>query len=343
MFQFYLFQLFRNHILDSGAEWTREDGRITRVSKSCLEDLLKKDSAEGEIRKLYKITDDHLYCVGTARQRVKPAVQLLSSSVANAFCEAGDIDKGELIQIIDDWFDVFDSRTRYHSSKQLKNALGVHEEKQVNALNKMLSLMKNITFGGKLKPFMKGIIASTKSLLALWDDLKGRGWSFICTHNLNQDILELYFSNIRSLCGTSDHPRANNFGSRFRILMLSSNCMKVLINQANVSPAENNDEQEWTIFSLGDGASDDFMEESNDGLIDLGDEEDLERELGNTTDKGSLQYISGFIAHKVSSYYTEQKSKNVASYLFSMDCQPGLLKKAPGSGDRVVLAVVWGL
>ena len=234
MFQFYLFQLFRNHILDSGAEWTREDGSITRVSKSCLEDLLKKDSAEGEIAKLYKITDDHLYCVGTERQRVKPAVQLLSSSVANALCEAGDIDKGELIQIIDDWFDVFDSRTRYHSSKQLKNALGVHEEKQVNALNKMLSLMKNITFGGKLKPFMKGIIASTKSLLALWDDLKGRGWSFICTHNLNQDILELFFSNIRSLCGTSDHPRANNFGSRFRILMLSSNCMKVLINGANV-------------------------------------------------------------------------------------------------------------
>ena len=54
------------------------------------------------------------------------------------------------------------------------------------------------------------------------------------------------------------------------------------------------------MFSLGDGAADDFMEESNDGLIDLGDEEDLERELGNTTDKGSLQYISGYIAHKVS-------------------------------------------
>ena len=56
-----------------------------------------------------------------------------------------------------------------------------------------------------------------------------------------------------------------------------------------------------------------------------------------------FQYISGYIARKVSSYYTKPKSKNVASYLFSMDCQPGLLKKAPGSGDRVVLAVVWDL
>ena len=67
------------------------------------------------------------------------------------------------------------------------------------------------------------------------------------------------------------------------------------------------------------------------------------KKIYNTTDQGSLQYISGYIARKVSSYYTKPKSKNVASYLFSMDCQPGLLKKAPGSGDRVVLAVVWDL
>ena len=311
MFEFYLFQLFRNHLLDSGAEWTREDGSVTRVTKYCLEELLRKDSPEGEPAKLYKITDDHLYCVGMARQRVKPAVQLLSSSVANAFCEAGELDKGELIQIVDDWFDVCDSRTHFHGSKQLKNGLGVHEEKQVAALKKMLNLMKNITFGGKLKPFMKGIVTTTKSLLSLWNDLKSRGWSHICTYNLNQDILELFFSNVRSLCGANDHPRANNFGSRFRILMLSSNCMKVLVENANVAPAENSDERdrEWTMLSLTDGVTEDFVEEANDGLVDLGDEGDLEGELGDQTDQGSLQYITGFIARKVSSrYHKEQKS-----------------------------------
>ena len=295
--------MFRNHILDSGADWTREDGSVTRVTKSCFEELLGKDSPEGELSKLYKITDDHLYCVGTARQRVKPAVQLLSSSVANAFCEAGELDKGELIQIIDDWFDVCDSRSQHHRSKQLKNGLGVHEEKQVAALNKMLNLMKNITFGGKLKPFMKGIVASTKSLLALWNDLKHRGWPHICTYNLNQDILELFFSNVRSLCGANDHPRANNFGSRFRILMLSSNCMKVLVDNANVAYAENDDEKEWSILRLEDGATEDFVEEANDGLVDLGDEGDLDRELADKTDEGALQYIIGFIARKVSRRY----------------------------------------
>ena len=71
--------------------------------------------------------------------------------------------------------------------------------------------------------------------------------------------------------------------------------MKVLIDNANVAPAENGDEQEWTMFSLAQGASDDFVEEANDWLIDLGDEEDLERELGNKTDKSSLQNISELI------------------------------------------------
>ena len=237
---------------------------------------------------------------------MKPAVQLLSSSVANAFREAGDLDKAELIQRIDDWFDSFDSRSKYHQSKKLKNGFGIHEEEQTAALNSMLDLMKNITFGGKIKPFMKGIVSSTNSLLALWADLKSRGWGYICTYNLNQDILELYFSNIRSLCGANDHPRANNFGSRFRILMLSSNCMKVLIHNANVVPNENDDEQEWTMFSLTDGASKDFKDEASDGLVDLGDEETLERELAEKTDKGSLQYISGFIARKVSSNYPKE-------------------------------------
>ena len=63
------------------------------------------------------------------------------------------------------------------------------------------------------------------------------------------------------------------------------------------------------MLSLTDGVTEDFVEEANDGLVDLGDEGDLVRELGDQTDQGSLQYITGFIARKVSSrYHKEQKS-----------------------------------
>ena len=257
---------------------------------------------------------------------MKPAVQLLSASVANAFYEAGEEDKGEFIEIIDDWWDVFDSSYEHHRTKRLKNGFGIHEEEQVAALHRMLNLMENITFGGHLKPFMKGIVASTKSLLDLWADLKRRGWGHICTYNLNQDILELFFSNIRSLGGCSDHPRANSFGSRFRILMLSSNCMKVLIDNANVAPSDNEDEQDWTMFSLGEGASQDFVEEANDGLVDCGDEGHLDSELADKTDEGSLQYISGYIARKVSSNYHKEFESGFIFIFFSVDWQPGLLR-----------------
>ena len=57
------------------------------------------------------------------------------------------------------------------------------------------------------------------------------------------------------------------------------------------------------MFSLGNGASEDFVEEANDGLVDLGDEGDLDRELADKTDEGSRQYISGYIARKVSSMF----------------------------------------
>ena len=39
------------------------------------------------------------------------------------------------------------------------------------------------------------------------------------------------------------------------------------------------------MFSLGNGASEDFVEEANDGLVDLGDEGDLDRELADKTDE----------------------------------------------------------
>ena len=156
---------------------------------------------------------------------------------------------------------------------------------------------------------MKGIVAST---LDLWADLKRKGWGHIC--NLNQDILELFFMNIRSLGGASDHPRANNFGSRFRILMLSRNCMKVLINHANVAPLiMMMSEQDWAMFIVVEGASKDFGEEANDGLLNCGDEGNQDRELADKTDEGSLQYISGYIARKFSSNYHKEFE---SSYIF---------------------------
>ena len=55
------------------------------------------------------------------------------------------------------------------------------------------------------------------------------------------------------------------------------------------------------MFILVEGTSKDFIEEANDGLLNCGDEAHQDRELADKTEEGSFQYISGYIALKVSS------------------------------------------
>ena len=57
------------------------------------------------------------------------------------------------------------------------------------------------------------------------------------------------------------------------------------------------------MFILVEGTSKDFIEEANDGLWYCGDEGHQDRDPADKTDEGSLQYISGYIALKVSSDY----------------------------------------
>ena len=82
--------------------------------------------------------------------------------------------------------------------------------------------------------------------------------------------------------------------------------MKVLINHANVAPL-------IMMMSEQEGAYKDFGEEANDGLLNCGDEGNQDRELADKTDEGSIQYISGYIARKVSSNYHKEFE---SSYIF---------------------------
>ena len=79
------------------------------------------------------------------------------------------------------WFDVCDSRSKYHKWKKVKCALGVHEELQLAALDKMLKLMDNATFGPNTnkKHFIKGIRCSTNSIKALYHELRGEKWDYL--------------------------------------------------------------------------------------------------------------------------------------------------------------------
>ena len=90
----------------------------------------------------------------------------------------------DLSKALFQWFDVCDSRSKYHKWKKVKCALGVHEELQMAALDKMMTLMDNATFGPNTnkKHFIKGIRCSTNSVKALYLELREERWDYLITY-----------------------------------------------------------------------------------------------------------------------------------------------------------------
>ena len=62
-----------------------------------------------------------------------------------------------------------------------------------------------------------------------------------------KDALELFFSHIRALGGHCNHPRAAQFGSRYRSLFFSSHTMNILSDSTPVSEAKEVWEPSWNV------------------------------------------------------------------------------------------------
>ena len=181
-------------------------------------------------------------------------MQLFSRSVANSFKLAGEELKAYIVSIINDWFDIMDSRNGYHRYNNLKSGLGAFWESQEEILRKMLALTESMVVGPttnmknprkEMLPFQKGILCSINAVLALWAELKEEGFDWLLTHKLNQDVLENFFSAVRALgCGDSN-PNPVQFCSRLRILKMKNNfdAIQVLIrgSQTSVEPTTDND------------------------------------------------------------------------------------------------------
>ena len=153
---------------------------------------------------------EHLDCQGNARQRVRPAAQLLSHSVATALrCLCPEKSKqADWIETVNSWFDVMNSCQQFDSNS-LKCAFGVHYEEQKAALEKMcqtVSTMRSMKHKNLL-PFQKGILIGSNALIALFNDMKQHfNIQYIRTSGLNQDACENLFSRLRALGISDDHP-----------------------------------------------------------------------------------------------------------------------------------------
>ena len=116
-------KLLRNHTLDEGIV-VRYGNKTIELSKEHFEKLLAFDGTDFKLA--YKVTPAHLEVRGIERQRVRPAMQLFSNSVSQAFIQVFGTeyqDQAKVIQIVDDWVDVMNSGSAYNV-KELRCGLG---------------------------------------------------------------------------------------------------------------------------------------------------------------------------------------------------------------------------
>ena len=181
------------------------------MKKTDIEQVLHEDC--GELKLCPSVSLEHLDCQGNARQRVRPAAQLLSHSVATALrCLHPEKTKqADWIDTVNSWFDVMNSRQQFDRNR-LKCAFGVHFEEQKSALEKMcqaVSKMRSLTHKNLL-PFQKGILIGSRALIALFNEMKENfNIQYIRTSGLNQDSCENLFSRLRALGISDDHPGDN--------------------------------------------------------------------------------------------------------------------------------------
>lgn len=207
----HLLKLLRNHFIDQGVFIDN-----LYLDKTSLEILVKLMN-DSEINTCHKFNQSHLDCQGTERQRVKPAAQLFSNTVAKNLLFWGE-KKSDLfhnlpwrevaafIKTVNDWFDIFNNRNDFISAYS-NNLI------QQNAtLHEMTEYMTDMRFKGHVSMIecQKGVLRSNASLQNLLLYLKVKypplNIKFLYTSRLNQDILENLFSYLRAVGATNDRP-----------------------------------------------------------------------------------------------------------------------------------------
>lgn len=232
----HLLKLFRNHILDTGVLIPDGDN-FQSLTRKHFEEILDKDN--GELKLAYKITRAHIDPQGSAKQNVRMAAQLLSATVSKAMCfinrENPDHRRlqSEAVLTINNWFDVMNSRKPTNGDKScISFGFGLHANKQLEALEKMEALVHGMkVFFRKrdgsliprqtMLPFQQGILMSIASIRALLDYTKREYQAtYILTAKVNQDFIENFFTQFRSLFGPNTHPSPVEAMQRYRILQI---------------------------------------------------------------------------------------------------------------------------
>lgn len=323
----HLLKLVRNNLLDHG--FTLDDNSKRAVTSSSVREIIIR--SEHDLKTAHRLSHKHINVQGVQRMRVYLAAQLLSETTSKTikyFGRDGLLkskdwhDTSEFIQLIDLWFDTFNSRSAI-TIKNSRKGYGLNLPEQEQTLHLVINTMKKMRVAGKniLYPFQKGMIVSCQSLIKLYEFLKTKfGLNYILTNRLNQDGLEHFFGYMRQMGGCHQHPNAVQVKHRIKIFLLGKNCELVGSNyntdkeNKDVSLSQENfvafSDNVSESFACSDNASDSVESElmlsamlftcepsidSENYDLDVSEEE---QKLEHCMEAEGLRYIGGFIARR---------------------------------------------
>lgn len=179
------------------------------------------------------------------------AAELLSHKTATSlklyFDDIKSKSMGDFIDVVNNWFDVFNSRS-LSESQTFKKPFGTCIDEQLQVLQKMSSLMLSTKFldwkkiEKPMQPFQKGVLLCNNSLQALLEDVKADfNYKYLMTYKLNNDALENLFSQVRGTAGgPNDCPSPMGFLRRLKIIMLGKNTSSLRRNKNTVEQSNEN-------------------------------------------------------------------------------------------------------
>lgn len=295
----HMLKLIRNHVIDDGVLLSDN----TLVNRKTLETLLENNGKELKLHPNF--SQKSLELNGPERMRVRDAAQLLSNRMATlakrTFPEKPSV--ARFFTIINEGFDILNSRIPKDPKNNLKSGFGLLEKIQTKKLEELADLIGSMRFqrigkdGKEISklplPCQLGFLISISSLTQLFKDLrKNLNVTYILTSHLNQDCLESFFSKIRSIGGPNSNPCASEFRYRYRMVLLGSCCR---------APKNTNslfDEDDYISAELIE-KNDLFCESetlTSESDIEIPEDENLQLIENTNIENESLKYLAGYIA-----------------------------------------------
>lgn len=227
----HLFKSVRNNLL-SGI--FKLDQQI--INFDIIKATFQFDNASKTARALPKISERHINPNCFEKMSCSLALQVFSKTMAAAIrtCVETKLvnkkegsDTAEFVLTLNNLFDSLNSK-RLFDKNPFQSGLSDNNLAVIDILTKgkiifsqlvKISKNKNIT---SRPPCFEGMVQTINGVMALFEDEKKDGNSFILTNRLNQDFLENFFSIIRQRGGWNLNPSAKSFRLAFRIQMITN-------------------------------------------------------------------------------------------------------------------------